>query len=627
MMLLCSISYSQNDTIVLKEVVVSEKQRTEQIFSYTLADTIKFKSVTLNAGDLISDEPGITVRKYSNGGLTTVSFRGSAASHTKVLWNNVLLNSSMNGQSDFSLISPVTADNIYILYGANSLYCNSGSLGGTINLESKCPENKDKNAEFAFTSGSFGLSGGLGKVILRKNKITSVSLVMHNRLENNYPYLNNSVLPNMKMKMQSAGLKKTDFIEELYYSGRKHAFSFKFWQSLSDRNIPPIMTNVFLANHSESQNDNATRFLANWDFPGRKNKLSAHAGFFNTSITYILLQTNDIDVPVFEIRSKSTERQFFTEFKMKREYSGKFGISHGFDLTTSQADITEAYTSQGYSADNVIVEGMSDCIYSISDKMKISTVVRLRKSDQHEISFIPGFYYAYFINNYLTARASICYNSNLPTLNDLYFYPGGNRSLKPEKAILNEINLQYLLSSARNRISVDFCAFYSETRDWILWQPTQYGYWSPVNLSYVFSKGTQLKLRYIYNPAKWKIAFTGNYTFNPATSADGTYISGQIPYIPKHAGNVALGFMTKNFEFFFDQIVEGERTTSLYDIHSKPLESYFITNIAARYNMVISRYKLIAEISLNNVFNHRYQLIQWRPLPGRNFSVTIKFAL
>src|SRR5690606_11557352 len=86
-------------------------------------------------GDILQSNTGIFIKSYGQGGLATASFRGTAASHTKVLWNDMPLNSSMNGLIDFSLLPIAFYDGIEIDYGGASLEQNSGSLGGSINLK------------------------------------------------------------------------------------------------------------------------------------------------------------------------------------------------------------------------------------------------------------------------------------------------------------------------------------------------------------------------------------------------------------------------------------------------------------------------------------------------------------
>ena len=52
--------------------------------------------------------------------LSTISFRGTGAGHTSVIWNGVNINQPTIGQTDFSLFPVFAFDDIRIFYGASS---------------------------------------------------------------------------------------------------------------------------------------------------------------------------------------------------------------------------------------------------------------------------------------------------------------------------------------------------------------------------------------------------------------------------------------------------------------------------------------------------------------------------
>src|SRR5665647_1335045 len=95
-----------NDTVRLESIQINGKRITKnsnetrsEIDSITLA-----KSGTVRLSELLSQNTPIFVKEYGRGAMATVSFRGTAPSHTKVSWNGLELNSPMLGMVDFSLI-------------------------------------------------------------------------------------------------------------------------------------------------------------------------------------------------------------------------------------------------------------------------------------------------------------------------------------------------------------------------------------------------------------------------------------------------------------------------------------------------------------------------------------------
>ena len=138
-----------NDTVRLESIQINGKRITKnsietrsEIDSITLA-----KSGTVRLSELLSQNTPIFVKEYGRGAMATVSFRGTAPSHTKVSWNGLELNSPMLGMVDFSLIPVYFTDNVKLLHGSSSLSQSAGALGGTILLENKPDWNNHLSGE------------------------------------------------------------------------------------------------------------------------------------------------------------------------------------------------------------------------------------------------------------------------------------------------------------------------------------------------------------------------------------------------------------------------------------------------------------------------------------------------
>jgi len=49
-----------------------------------------------------------------------------------------------------------------------------------------------------------------------------------------------------------------------------------------------------------------------------------------------------------------------------------------------------------------------------------------------------------FTEHDLHLRINLSKNHNIPTLNDLYWYPGGNEKLKPEQSLEADLSVDYI---------------------------------------------------------------------------------------------------------------------------------------------------------------------------------------
>ncbi len=232
-------------------------------------------------------------------------------------------------------------------------------------------------------------------------------------------------------------------------------------------------------------------------------------------------------------------------------------------------------------------------------------------------------------------RASVSRNYHLPTLNDLYWNPGGNEDLNPEDGLEAEWGISYTKSFNENfRIEADLSIFASKITDWIQWVPSEYGYWSPENVNEVFVRGLEPSLGFSGSNGSFTYKFLVQYTYTRTTNesehAKSKGFSGrQLIYIPVHSGS---GFIYGSYHGYFMNWTlsyVGERNTSLNPDtdHYSTLPSYMLNNLAIGKKFYWKRTLLDLRFSVNNIFNENYQAILWRAMPGRNYEVVLKFEL
>ena len=108
-----------DDTIKIEEVAVVFKQDISRgaIASIEVDSLTKEQYSLGTMSDLLATHSSVNVRDYGPGNISTVSMRGTGASHTQVQWNGINLNSPLTGQADFSLIPVGFAENIVVKAG------------------------------------------------------------------------------------------------------------------------------------------------------------------------------------------------------------------------------------------------------------------------------------------------------------------------------------------------------------------------------------------------------------------------------------------------------------------------------------------------------------------------------
>jgi len=95
------------DTLHIAPVIINGERIKKEgagMITSSIDSTAMAKSLSANLSDLILQNTPIFIKEYGRGALATASFRGTAPSHTQVLWNGINLCIPILGMVDFSLI-------------------------------------------------------------------------------------------------------------------------------------------------------------------------------------------------------------------------------------------------------------------------------------------------------------------------------------------------------------------------------------------------------------------------------------------------------------------------------------------------------------------------------------------
>jgi iron complex outermembrane receptor protein len=263
----------------------------------------------------------------------------------------------------------------------------------------------------------------------------------------------------------------------------------------------------------------------------------------------------------------------------------------------------------------------------------MSVVVREEMYGSEWSPIIPAF----FIDGVLwerinlMAKASVSRNYRFPTLNDMYFLPGGNPNLKKESGWTYDAGLSFSVGRENlYTLSGSATWFDSYINDWIIWLPTTKGFFSPRNIKDVHAYGVELKANASFCFAKnWNLTLDGSFSWTPSINngeplspADQS-IGKQLPYVPEYSANVTGKISYKTFSFLYKWCYYSERfTMSSNDMTlTGKLPTYFMSNIAIEKNLLFSFADFSIKFNINNLFNEEYLSVLSRPMPGINFQL------
>ncbi|MCF6172107.1 MAG: TonB-dependent receptor [Bacteroidales bacterium] len=625
------------DTLQLREMEILSVQAEQgkTIKTTTIDSLAKSGFGQLNLSELLAANSVVFVKSYGRGGLATASFRGTAASHTQVLWNGFQISSPMLGQVDLSLVPNAFFDRASLRYGGSSIESVPGALGGSIELESE-PEARKPALDVLQLFGSYQTYITTASLNIQSKRLVSDTRFIYQNSQNDFPYYNNGVLPSGWMRQEKADLSNIGFTQRLTFliSGFQQ-ISLTSWNQWNKRNIPATMTNVWRGgNLTEFQDDFFSRNVLAWSFHRTKTRLQVSAAWFHEKQQYFL-ETFEEGNPVADtlINSGNTSGGYFSKVKLDRQFGMGLLFSAGFDLRHEKVKTTNYSTARQRNSGGLFVRMEK----SFRQRLAFDILIRQEMADGKLLPLMPflGVNYQLLPGADFNIRASVSRNFHLPSLNDLYWVPGGNENLKPERAFQLEGGLNYKRTFQQAvSFGADLSFFSSQIKDWIQWKPGNYQFWTAENIAEVHARGVEASFRM---QGKWnrliytlRTAYTFTRTSDESDLAKEKGFAGeQLIYVPVHNANGFVHLAFNDYFFRWQLNYTGKRKTTMNDSGSFPdvLPAYWLNDVSLGKTWKLKKFRIELKGVVKNLFDVNYQAILWRAMPGRNFEISLRFLI
>lgn len=610
------------DTLDLQVVEISS-QRLTRAPGYRLSEidsAVISMGATSSVGEMLTRVAPVFVRSYGQGGLATASLRGASAAHTQVLWNGLLINSPMPGQSDFSMLPVYFVDEISISHGAGSLFQASGGLGGSINLKTGIPRHTTA-VELLQEAGSFDTYRSGAKILLGNERLQSSTRLLFSDSKNSYTFLNNALNRENppEERRRHAAYSQRGLLQELVYNtGNATTLTGRLWMQDNHRRIPANML-VIVPDENEQLAETSIRASLGFDHSTANGNIAFQSGYiFSHSKYQNRLSGIDTDNKVKSLLNS-------LNYDVDITPSLLIGTSINYNHHHVESDNYPEEKTRTEAALGVTVN------YKPGSRAQFHLLLRQEMIDGVPAPFIPSFGISLQPAESLPllVKANIARNFNKPSLNDLYWMPGGNPGLKNEEGMSYEAGLSLNTSGDRFAVAAEITGFYSDIRNWITWQPDSvFSYWTPSNLRNVVSKGIEadVAITFATGSLRWRqkagYALTSAKNRKPLTPHDKS-VGKQLIYVPKHAFNWAAMVFHQNYQMGYNLNYTGRRFTA--SDNSRYLPAFALQDVYLMRELRIKRSVYQLKISVNNFTNRQYQVIAWQPMPGRSFTLSVKY--
>lgn len=618
--LLASYAVLAQDTIMLPTVEVDaeaiRRNQAEAAMELKMDTALLKRLNTITMSQLLIQHSPVFIKTYGPGGVATASFRGTTASHTLVLWNGFQINAPSLGQVDFSTIPVYMTEQVALKWGSGTS-ANSGGLGGVINIDNNQHFGEGLILDLKQTYGSFNTFGSYitagyswASHLLRVKAYRASS-------DNDFEYNNIGVIPHQVMKQKNGEYVDYGLMPEYQWRRRNSLITIVSWNQWSDRNCPQIMPNVNNDNTKEYTENGYSRNFISYKNYWQTGKIEVKSAYFYEKQHYFLESYTDIGTPVTQINSKNDANIFHQIADLNQDLykSWKLNAKIQYDY--------EQVSSNNYKGlkDRNILSFYAALTGNIVKPLDIRLTLRNDWVDWESKGFFPTATLSYsslFVKG-LKINAGYSHNYRNPSLNDLYWNPGGNPDLKPEDGRTFDGNISYARTFGGFSVESTLGTYYSNVNDWIQWVPTTYRYWVPENVETVVAYGVEahLKLNYLYRD--WKFSVSGNYVYSHTTDDSGQ----QLIYIPLHHANAFAEVKWKTWNMTYTMEYTGERKTSMNanEFYGFQLNPYTLQHVSL--GKQIKRF--YAEFRINNIFDVEYMAVLWRPMPGRSYEISLNY--
>lgn len=651
----------------LREVVVTAKRPMKDIgVTKTQFDSLALKeNIALSMADVLTFNSSVFVKSYGRATLSTVAFRGTSPSHTQVTWNGMKISNPMLGMTDFSTIPSYFIDNASLLHGTSSVNETGGGLGGLVKLGTTPNLTEGINVQYVQGIGSFKTFDEFIRFTYGNERWHVSTRAVYSSSPNDYKYTNHDKKINIyddehniigqyypRERNKNGSFKDLHLLQEVYWNTVKSGrLGLNAWYINSNRELPMLTTDYGDETSFENrQREQTFRGILSWDYYLEKWKIAAKGGYIHTWIAYDYKREVGNDVMASMTRSRSKINTFYGQL------DGEYTPSSRWYFTANASVYQHLVRSEdkniimqdgekaivGYDKGRIEISGSLSAKWQPIDRIGMSLVLREEMHGTEWAPVIPAF----FIDGVLVPKgnvmlkASISRNFRYPTLNDLYFLPGGNPNLKSERGFSYDVGMSFDVGKTGiYALDGSLTWFDSYIDDWIIWLPTTKGFFSPRNIKKVHAYGLEMKANLGLQLSKtWLLDLNSSFSWTPSINegekmspADQS-VGKQLPYVPEYSASLVGRLSWNNWAFTYKWCYYSERFTMSSNDYTLTghLPEYFMSNVSLEKNLFFKPLNLQLQLAVNNLFDEDYLSVLSRPMPGINFEffigITPKFG-
>ena len=594
-----------NKNISLEQVDVYGSNKDEYLKNSTSLNSLG----SFSRGGSLNQVPSLEMRTYGGyAGVTSASFDGGFARHTKVLFNGVDLTDAMNGQVDLSTFPSFALKSVNYKVNSGTKY-GSGSIDGSLNINNNVTENN-----VFYSVGDFGfIQYGANYSI---NRSTSKRNIMFGKTSYDGDYkfedsvsgeeverLNNN-LDQFFLAIDRQFIVRDDFIVNMF--------------TLKTENTRGVAGSTSFPSYSATRTDDFELFALSFNKFFDKGSVNVSMNRSNNNQIYDdsngsfpTLSEHDLEYSSFIVKGKysiNSSLNYEASFKEKTERVDSTDLSRRELKTTS------------YAIDGNYVNIEKD--YKLSPSLRFDSRENSKKS-----TFNLGFE---ALNQFDRSNNSFDFNLDLgssfqfPTMNDLFWpdglYSVGNPDLKPEES-------EYFAFSMSNQSALGKIKITASIKDYenlILWQPNEDFKYIPINVS--SAERTSYNIEYLKEFSNLQMQLS--YNIYESLDKD---IDEKLLYVPDNSASLLMVYRQNDTtSYSLNYKLTGNRILQYQSSFADQVndESYALVSlgISNLFNLQ-GRNVVMFNLTVDNLLDEKYISTIGYPEPGRSVNFTLEYKI
>lgn len=598
---------SPQDTVGLDEVAVHASildrfasGQTQLSFDKELLARYAARSL----GDLLQEASPIFVRQYGAGMLASPSFRGTSAGHTALFWNGVPINSISLGQSDLSILPVQAVDRVELHFGSAGALFGNEAIGGSVHLATDLQKQEGFGGDFSQTIGSFGQNQTSLSARYGMDRLRFQSKAYVQNQPNTFRYRDLSRVGAPWVRQDHAAVNQRGLLQDVWWQVSPYTqVKASVWWNQAQREIQPVLGSSTL----DVQSDESFRAVLDYSYQKKRSLWKLKGAWVADQLQ-------------FNAQANQTS-QGLLGLDWELPTAGSLALRAGVRGTWMNAILST------YTATEQRWEGYQSLGWEPEERISFSLNLRQLAYPNELVPFLPGLGLDWQLLK--RDRATVLFKAayglgvKLPTLNDRYWEPGGNPTLRPEKSQNGEIGLQLKRTGAFSW-SQGLTYYHMQVDDWIIWLPTG-AIWSPENIREVQNQGLEYQGESSWTTGAWNWHANLGYTYSSTRdlAQEGPQ---QLPYSPKHQGNAGLQVKRNDLALDLSGFYVGPR--SIASGTSRMLEGYAICNLGLSFSgLAWKSVQLPLRLQVLNLLNQDYQVLYLRAMPGRSYQFNLTITL